>query len=282
MKENQIIGPHRVALVTGGSSGIGFAVARLLARRGSHVWLVARNPDRISAAVHRLEQDRGSPEQQIHGLPVDVSDAAQVFAAVERIQSEAGPPHLVINSAGQAYPGYVDQIELETFRQLMDVNYFGSVYTTKAVLPKMLERGWGHLVFISSLGGLISAFGYTAYSASKFALHGFSDALRQEIHPRGIKVSIVCPSDTDTPQLAYENGFKPAETRALAANASILTPEYVAEQMLSGISQGRYLIIPGMDAKLFYLLKRLLGGGFDRAMDWIIARARRKCHSSLS
>jgi 3-dehydrosphinganine reductase len=173
----------------------------------------------------------------------------------------------------------VEDLDLDIFRQLMDVNYFGSVYMTKAVLPKMKERGWGHIVFISSLGGLISAFGYTAYCASKFALHGFADALRQEVEPCGIKLSILCPVDTDTPQLAYENEFKPKETRLLARFTGVASPESVAEELLSGVTRGKYLIIPGFDGKLMILLKRLLGRGFDKGMDLIIAMSRRNGHS---
>ncbi len=143
----------------------------------------------------------------------------------------------------------------------------------------MLERGSGHLVFISSMGGLISVFGYTAYSASKFALHGFCDALRQEMKPHGIRVSIVTPGDTDTPQLAFENQFKPFETRAIASNAPVVSPEYVAREVLRGISRGQYLIMPGLNLKIFYLLKRLLGYTFDQIMDLLIARAQRNSHN---
>jgi 3-dehydrosphinganine reductase len=279
MKGERVIGSQRVALVTGGSSGIGLAVARLLARNGCHIWLLARNPDRLNEALSVLEKERASADQRFYSMETDVSSQEQVFAALERVRRESGTPHLVINSAGQVLPGYVEEIDLEIFRQLMEVNYFGCVYTTKAVLPDMLERGWGHIVFISSLGGLISGFGYTAYCPSKFALHGFADALRQEMKPRGIRVSIVCPSDTDTPQLAYENRFKPVETLALASNAGVASPESVAAQILNGVTRGKYLIIPGGEGKFFYFLKRMLGAGFDFGMDWIIARARRNDHS---
>ena len=277
----QVIGPERVALVTGGSSGIGLAVARLLARKGCHVWILARNPDRLKEAIGQLELERCNPLQRFQTLAVDVSDQGQVFEAVEQIQRETGTPHLVVNSAGQTYPGYVEQIDLEIFRQLMDVNYFGSVYITKAVLPGMLARGWGHNVFISSLGGLISTFGYTAYCASKYALHGFADAFRQEMKPYKIKVSIACPVDTDTPQLAFEAPLKPKETRALATYSGLASPEDVASQVLSGVIRNKYLIIPGMEGKLYYTLKRWLGSGFDTGMDLIIAHTRRNGHPSL-
>jgi 3-dehydrosphinganine reductase len=255
-------------------------VARLLARRGSHVWILARDPNRLEHALRQLEGERAAPDQRLDALQADVADPKQVFAALEHLQSVYGPPHLVVNSAGIARPGYVQDIDLDIFYRQMEVNYYGCLHTTKAVLPGMLARGSGHIVFISSLGGLISAFGYTAYSASKFALHGFSDALRQEMKPHGIRVSIVCPVDTDTPQLAYENQYKPEETRALASNTGLASPEEVAAQILSGVARGSYLIIPSFEGKAFYWLKRVLGAGFDLGMDFLIARSRRNHPSS--
>ncbi len=250
MTRKNVIGHNSIALVTGGSSGIGLAVARRLAREGGHVWILARNLARLKEALGLLEQDRVSQEQRFGILIADVSDTSQVYSSVEKIQSEGGLPDLVVNSAGETYPGYVEKIDLGIFRQLMDVNYFGSLYTTKAVMPGMLMRGSGHIVFISSLGGLISAFGYSAYCPTKFALHGFSDALRQEMKPYGIRVSIVCPPDTDTPQLAFEAPLKPQETRALASNTGLASPEMVAANLLKGVSRGKYLIIPGFEGKL--------------------------------
>jgi 3-dehydrosphinganine reductase len=271
-----LIGNNSLALVTGGSSGIGLATARGLAHRGCHVWILARNPARLDAALALLEQERLSPPQRFGVLQADVSDEKQVFSAIETLRREIGTPHLLVNSAGETYPGYVEKMGLDIYRQLMQINYFGSVYTTQAVLPPMLQRGSGHVVFVSSMGGLISIFGYSAYCPTKYALHGFADVLRQEMKPHGIRVSIVCPPDTDTPQLAFETPLKPKETRALASNGGLARPEDVAEQIINGVSRGRYLIIPGFEGKLFYVLKRYLGAGFDLGVDVIIARARRK------
>jgi 3-dehydrosphinganine reductase len=270
-----LIGDNSLALVTGGSSGIGLATARELARRGSHVWILARNPARLEAALAQLEQERVSPAQRFGVLQADVSDEKQVFAVIETLQRQAGTPHLLVNCAGETYPGYVEKLGLDVFRQLMQINYFGSVYTTQAVLPAMLQRGSGHIVFVSSMGGLISVFGYSAYCPTKYALHGFADALRQEMKPRGIRVSIVCPPDTDTPQLAFETPLKPKETRALASNGGLASPEFVAQQIIQGVTRGKYLVIPGFESKLFFVLKRYLGAGFDLGMDALIARARR-------
>jgi 3-dehydrosphinganine reductase len=117
--------------------------------------------------------------------------------------------------------------------------------------------------------------GYTAYGASKYAVRGFTDALRAEVKGMGIDVSIVFPPDTDTPQLAYDNLYKPPETKFLSALNSVQTAEGVAAAILDGISKKRYIILPGLDNKLTYWLISLAGTITYPVMDWLVARARK-------
>lgn len=263
--------PGRLALVTGGSSGIGLAVARLLAERGMDVWLLARRADVLQSALADLASLRQSPGQRFDALSVDVTDATQTAAAVAEIE-KIGIPDLVINCAGVARPGYVQELELDVFRQMMEVNYFGTLHTVKAVLPGMLMRGSGYLVNIASLAGLVGVFGYTAYGASKFAVRGFSDALRAELKLHGIGVSLAYPADTDTPQLAYENQFKPPETKAVSGGSGLMTTEAFAKVLLRGITRGQYMILPNFEGKLLYWLS----GIFDLYQDQIVAGVHRK------
>ena len=107
----------------------------------------------------------------------------------------------------------------------MATNYFGTLHVIKAVTPGMIDRGSGHIVNICSLGGFLGVFGYSAYCASKYAVRGLSDVLRAELRPYGIHFSVVYPPDTDTPQLAYENPFKPPETRALGSGKALSAAE---------------------------------------------------------
>jgi 3-dehydrosphinganine reductase len=283
----------KVALVTGGSSGIGLAIARLLAQQGAHVWLVARRKEILETALKevaaaRLGTDgtehRDSTEnrpQRCGIFSADVSDAAQAAAAVEHVSAQAGVPDLLVNAAGIAHPGYVQDLSLEIFRAMMEVNYFGTVYITKAALPGMLKRGSGHFINISSMAGFIGGFGYSAYCASKYAVRGFSDVLRSELKPLGLRVSIVFPPDTDTAQLAYEAPFKPPETKALAGNLKVMSPEAVAKITLQQAARGRYIILPGMDTRLIYWLNGLLGNAVYPIMDWLIARARKQKNKGL-
>jgi 3-dehydrosphinganine reductase len=270
----------KTALVTGGSSGIGLATARALANRGAHVWLLARREPELQAALADVRAACVNSEQVCGTLSVDVSDQDAVFPAVEKIIATAGVPDLVINAAGAARPGYVQDLELETFQWMMDVNYFGPVYVAKAVLPGMLARESGYIVNISSMAGLIGVFGYTAYSAAKFALRGFSDALRAELKPLGIHVSIVFPPNTDTPGLAYENRFKPYETSALESVGGEMSPERVAGEILRGVERGQYMILPGVESKLTYSLAHLAGKGVYPVIDFLIGRARRSKNGS--
>ena len=266
----------KVALITGGSSGIGLATARLLAENGAHTWLLARREDLLREAQAEVETCHRAPGQFCRTIYADVSQVEQVNQAVARVIEKSGVPDLVINSAGVVQPGYFQDLDLEDFHWMMDVNYFGSVHVTRAVLPAMLPRRSGHIVFISSMAGLIGVLGYTAYSASKFALRGFSDALRSELKPEGIGVSIVFPSDTDTPQLAYDNQHKPPEWKATGANPKAMRPEAVARAILKGVSRKRYMIIPGAESKSYYWLSSFLGTQWYHVVDLIIAQARRK------
>ncbi len=262
------------ALITGGSSGIGLALARQLAAQGAHVWILARDPEKLAQAVETIRAERASSNQTADALAVDVTDLHAVQQGLAPFEAPDRLPDLIINSAGAAHPGYAESLEMDIFHWMMDVNYFGTVHVTQALLPSMVRRGSGHIVNISSIAGFLAVFGYTAYGASKFAVRGYSDALRAEMRPKGINVSIVYPPDTQTPQLDYENQFKPAETRALAGNVHAVTPEVVASAILGGVRRRRYVIAPGMEGKLLYWLSGALGTGLYPLMDWMVSRAR--------
>jgi 3-dehydrosphinganine reductase len=282
MKINAKLEIGKVALVTGGSSGIGKAIACGLASRGMDVWLVAQRKDLLDSARLEVETHRKDKSQKIGTISADVSDLDQVRMTVRQVSEESGPPDLLVNSAGVAHPGYVQDLDINIFRWMMEVNYFGTVYVTKEILPAMLKRASGYIVNISSIAGYLGTFGYTAYGASKYAVRGFSDTLRAEMKLYSIGVSIVYPPDTDTAQLEYESRFKPYETKALAGNTKVVSPDIVAQEVIKGIERGRYTILPGFDNKLLYRLNSLLGVGFSLILDQIIAKANKKHISTLS
>ena len=248
----------KVVLVTGGSSGIGLAAAKQLAAAGAHVWLAARREQLLQTALKEVEAARQDSSQLCGMVLADVSDSQQSARVIEMVTKSAGVPDVIINSAGITQPGYIQELSLDVFERLMRVNYFGTVYITTSVLPAMLKRGSGHIINISSMAGYLGVFGYSAYGASKYAVAGFSEVLRAEMKPHGIRVSVAFPPDTDTPQLAYEEPFKPAETKAISGNAKALPADKVARSILQQAEKGHFMIFPGTDSRLFYLLSSKL------------------------
>jgi 3-dehydrosphinganine reductase len=272
----------KLALITGGSSGIGLELAKQLASEGARVWILARRKTRLKTALGGLASVNGNKPGM---LAVDVSDWKQVQATLERFQKETGVPDLLINSAGMVEPGYIDQIPAETYRQTMEINYLGTVHVTKAILPGMLKRGSGDIVNISSAGGYVTGPGYGAYSPSKFAVRGFSDALRSEVKPRGLRVFLVYPPNTDTPQRAYEVSRQSPEIHYVDEHAAIgpfrlgtLSVDRVAGDILNGVKRGSYVILPGTGNRILYHLVRLLGGMIYSITDDEWATARRKAN----
>jgi 3-dehydrosphinganine reductase len=248
----------KLAFITGGSSGIGLALARLLAARGAHVWLAAREQAKLESALREVELARYSPTQRCGIVSADLSVLDEATSAISKVVHTVGVPDLIINSAGAAHPGYVQELSFDIFRWMMETNYFATVYVTKALLPGMIERRSGHIINISSIVGFLSVFGYTAYGASKFAITGFSETLRAEMKHLGIRVSVAFPPDTDTPQLAYENQYKPPETKAISGTAHALSAEKVAQNILRQAERGRFLIFPGLESRLIYILSSKL------------------------
>jgi 3-dehydrosphinganine reductase len=259
------------AIITGGSSGIGKAVAKLLAQQGANITLIARDRHKLIQAQQGLKQVIVNQTQQINIVTADVADRTSITSVLEQAIATLGTPDLLITSAGITHPGYFAEIPLEIFEQIMAVNYFGSLYSVKAVLPAMIERQQGHIVLISSGAGLLGIYGYTAYCPSKFALRGLAESLRGELKPKGINLTVVYPPDTDTPQLAAENKIKPLETKQITATAQTLSAEAVAQQILRGIAQNQFAIAPGIELRILNrwhsLLSPLLNWYFDKIVD---------------
>jgi 3-dehydrosphinganine reductase len=266
---------EKKAFITGGSSGIGLALGGQLADRGADVWLVARDRSKLEAACAELTA-RAKSGRKVGFTQADVADESRAFAAVEAAEKALGPLDLVINNAGVTHPGYFQDLPAEIFRRMMEINYFGTLNICRAAVPGMIRRGSGHLVNVSSLVGIIAAFGYSAYGASKWAVRGLTDVLRYELKPHGVRVSIAFPPDTDTPQLAYEEPIKPFETKVLASASKVYSAETVAADILRGVERNRYIILTGTESKLFYRLTNLVGPLQYPVIDLLVADAIRK------
>jgi 3-dehydrosphinganine reductase len=235
--------PH--ALITGGSSGIGLAVANQLAASGYSISLIARRKDMLESAAREIRGHFVGDGQRIVTHSADVAKSAEAEAAVHCAMGELGVPDLVITSAGIAVPGYFEDLPLENFERSMAVNYFGSLYVVRAALPAMRARKSGRIVFISSGAGLMGIFGYASYAPTKFALRGLAEGLRAELRADKVAVSIAYPPDTDTPMLVEENKTKPEETKLITGVVKTWSAEDVATCIVRGIRRGKFSITPG-------------------------------------
>lgn len=260
--------------ITGGSSGIGLALARQAAVAGARVSLVGRDPAKLANA--QAEIAAAAPgAAAAFTVSADVAVEAEVLAALQAAERVHGPVDVLITSAGVARPGYFEEVPVAVFERTMAVNYFGTLYPLKAVVPAMRQRGRGAVVLISSGAGLFGLFGYTPYAPSKFALRGLAEALRAELHGTGVGVTIVYPPDTDTPQLAEENRTKPVETKALTAGGGLWTADAVARKTLAAVLRGRFSVTPGFQLTALAWLHSVLAP----VLHWSFNRVARKARA---
>ena len=260
------------ATISGGSSGIGLALARRLAAAGWNLTILARDPDRLARA--RAALATGGTE--VVAEAIDVTDHDAVERAVHASVARLGPPQLLVASAGMVVPGRFDDLPFAAYRKTMEVNYFGTLHLVRAALPAMRAHGGGRIVLIASGAALLGLYGYTAYAPSKFAVRGLAEALRSELAPDGIAVSVVYPPDTDTPQFREEVRLRPEATSRIAGTAGVLSADRVARAVLRGIRRGRFTIAPGLEMSTLAVLHSLIGPMLHRFwFDRQIARLHR-------
>jgi 3-dehydrosphinganine reductase len=249
----------KIIIITGGSSGVGKELARRLVKQGASLALIARDRDKLNSVKDELLKGCSS-EQKIESFSCDVSDAAAVENTLKMIADGLGPPEILINSAGILRESYFEKQSLETFREIMDINYFGTLHCIKAVLPYLKKKGGGKIVNICSLGGLMGTFGYSAYCSSKFAMAGLTESLRVELKPQNIVFHLVCPPEFDSPMVDDINTCRTPENRHMVHTIPVLGVDAVADAIMSGLENNKYLIIPGRVSRMVEKLNRLLPG----------------------
>lgn len=267
-------------VVTGGSSGIGLATAKAFAAEGADVGIVARDPGRLARAADEVRAVARTG-RKVEAFSADVSVAGRAEEAIGHMTEAGIAPDILVNSAGIIHPGRFEEMDAEVFEFSMRSGYFSAVHPTRAAVRGMVERGRGHIVNVSSVAGFLGIYGYTAYSPVKYAVIGFSEALRFEMKPHGIHVSVVCPPDTDTPGLAYEKRLRPPETDRVAGNIRPVSAERVARAILGGVSKRQHMIIPDFQSRSYRLLKALVPGLFFMIVDGDVAKARREAAETL-
>jgi 3-dehydrosphinganine reductase len=261
---------NKLAYITGGSSGIGLETARQLASLGADIVLFARNRTNLEQARHEIEKNKKRENQKIKCMTLDVQSDDTVRQVIKRAVEEFGIPDILINSAGVGHSDYFENITYGTFDAVIKTNLYGTRNMIASLLPYMKRKG-GSIVITSSLAGLVGIFGYTAYGTSKFALVGFSESLRAELKPHGIRVTLVCPPEVDTPLVLHESKTIPPEARAVKNMGGLLKPELVARRIIRGIQKNKFMIIPGFLASLLYYTKRFSPGWMFRLSSDLIA-----------
>jgi 3-dehydrosphinganine reductase len=250
---------NKVIVITGGSSGLGKALAQRLVTMGANLALIARNEEKLRLAKEELSV-LCKGRQKIEVFSCDVSDYDCVEKTFKKIVETIGVPDTLINNAGILKEGRFERLSLSTFRETLDIDFFGVLHCTKAVLPLFIKKGSGRIVNVGSLGGRMASYGYSAYCSSKFALVGLTDTLRAELKPHNIKVHLVCPGEFDSPMVEELNTYRTEENKAVTQTVPVLPLDIVADEVLRGIIKGRYLIIPGWMSRLLDFGSRLSPG----------------------
>lgn len=234
----------KTVVITGASSGIGRATALEMARRGANLILGARRTD----LLQQVEGECRSIGVSAMGVPADVTRPDDC----RRLIGSAAKVDVLVNNAGFAIFEEVAAADPEELRRMMDTNYFGAVHCIQAVLPQMLERGEGTIVNVGSIVGLMGYARMSGYCATKFALTGFTEALRDEVMGRGVRVALVCPATTDTEFFVKaERGKMPGASRLILAVA----PQRVARTICNAAERGSYRTILPVTAAVFIRLK---------------------------
>ncbi|MFD4180658.1 SDR family NAD(P)-dependent oxidoreductase [Rhodococcus sp. NPDC058514] len=259
--------PRSHVIVTGGSQGIGAAVARAARARGAAVSIIARGEQLLRATAEPIGAMWAC---------ADVTDPEALRRAVGRLEEQSGPCDVLVACAGTALPGRFLEVPIDEFESQMRLNYLGAVHAARAVLPAMVTRGRGHLVLTSSTVGVIGVVGYSGYGPTKAAVHELAHCLRYEVEPAGVTVAVLYPPDTDTPGFAVENTRKPPETVAVSGAITPVSADVVAAAVIAGIDKGRHHI--SVDPLTRVLVRA--GGIVEPMLRPILARKIRRAKGS--
>ncbi len=247
---------NQVVWITGASSGIGEHLAYAFATEGAQVVLSARNETELERVASRLHQ---KPNHLI--LPLDVTQTDRLPDLTRRVIDHFGRIDLLINNAGISQRAFVQDTDLEVDRRVMEVNYFGTIALTKAVLPYLMQQQFGHIVVVSSVMGKLGTAKRSAYAASKHALHGYFDSLRAELADSRIDVTLLCPGFVQT-QVSINalTGDGTKHAKMSETTAAGLPPDVFAKRALRAIAARKREVLIGKREIYGVYLKRFFPG----------------------
>ncbi len=256
----------KVAVVTGAGSGIGAALAMELARSGAKLAISDVDTEGLARSEKRL-RDIGAP---VKADRLDVTERERFFAYADEVRDHFGAVNQIYNNAGIAFFGEVGTSPFSEMERVMNVNYWGVVNGTKAFLPHLKASGEGHVINVSSIWGIFAAPGQSAYNSAKFAVRGFTEALRQEMMLDGspVKVTTVFPSGVKTAIARNATGAEGLDMNELAElfdnKLAKGSPEHAARNILKGVRKNKARVLVGPGATTFDLVVRLTGSGYQR------------------
>jgi len=245
-------------LVTGGSQGLGLQLATLFAAENARVTIISRNQGHLQDAINFIR--RQYPNAQLQSIAADVTQREQIIAKIREAVDKFGPVDVLVTCAGRAPTGYFQTESDATFREAMELNYYGTLYPVQAVVPNMKARRMGRILFVSSGLALTGYIGYSAYCPSKWAVKGLGEALRNELQAYNIQVSQTYPPNMATPGYEVENRTKPTECKSIESGETTYQPQDVARSIISGLKSGDYHIF-GPDFGLNMLTRLTTGMG---------------------
>jgi short-subunit dehydrogenase len=258
---------HRVVVITGGSRGLGLALARRFLKRGARVALLARDPQALERARHLL-----SGLGEVFVRPCDLRNQTEVNQAIADVRQQFGEIDVLVNNAGTLTVGPMDAMSLEEYREALEIFFWAPLYTTLAVLPSMRQRRDGRIVNISSIGGKIGVPHLLPYSVGKFALSGFSEGLRSELARDNVRVTTVYPGlmRTGSPRNADFKGKHRAEYTWFVLSDSVpglsINADRAARQIVHACEQGKAELIVSLPAKIAVKLHALFPGAASIAL----------------
>jgi short-subunit dehydrogenase len=259
----------QTVLITGGSKGLGYVLAREFARKGCLVAICARDQEELDIARRRLEEDEDATV--VAGV-CDVSDQFQVDQFASRVVEELGPVDILINNAGIIQVGPIAELDVDDFEMAMDVMFWGVLHTTRAVLPQMIARGSGRIVNITSIGGKVSVPHLLPYSCAKFAAVGFSEGLRAEVSGTGVDVVTIAPGLMRTGSFvnALFKGREDEEFTWFTLGSSLpvisMSVERAARRIIDATERGSAERVLSMPAKLAAWFHGLMPGTTSELM----------------
>ena len=260
------------AIITGGSSGIGLAIAKLLSSRGASVSLIARNRDKLAAARDTV-LGAGNGKSAIQTFSADVRDPDELRQAINSATNSFGAPDWGISSAGIVIPGKFVNQTLRDHEDQWRTNYLGSLQFAHFILPHLERAQRPRLVLIASGAAFTGLYGYSSYGPAKFAVRGLAESLRVELKPRNVSVTIAFPGDTDTPQLQAERKLRPKVTSELASGGGVMSPEAVAQGIVAAAERGDFQVTFGWQLRMLARTHSLIAPLLRSYQDWLVKRS---------